>query len=216
MAQMASDGSNKRRHQDIMKLMMSDYEVHIPDDTVAHDFVVKFRGPTETPYEGGVWKVHVVLPREYPYKSPSIGFLNSIFHPNIDEMSGSVCLDVINQTWSPMYNLVNIFDMFLPHLLRYPNAADPLNGDAAALMIRDPQRYASRIRDHVMRYASADVSLESSPPQSIPSCSSAPSSSGAASAAASPELSASPSTVDKHAALEDDASDVSEMSDCDF
>jgi len=108
MAQMASDGSNKRRHQDIMKLMMSDYEVHIPDDTVAHDFVVKFRGPTETPYEGGVWKVHVVLPREYPYKSPSIGFLNSIFHPNIDEMSGSVCLDVINQTWSPMYSTSHV------------------------------------------------------------------------------------------------------------
>ena len=104
------------------------------------------------PYAGGSWKVHVELPDGYPYKSPSIGFCNRVFHPNIDEMSGTVCLDVINQTWSPMFDLLNVFEVFLPQLLLYPNPTDPLNGEAAALMMREPESYEARIRDCVAKY----------------------------------------------------------------
>ena len=70
---------------DVMKLMMSDFDVEVENDNI-QEFFVHFKGPKESPYEGGVWKVHVELPEGYPYKSPSIGFCNRIFHPNVDEM----------------------------------------------------------------------------------------------------------------------------------
>lgn len=108
------------------------------------------------PFAGGVWKIHVELPDQYPYKSPSIGFMNRIFHPNIDEVSGSVCLDVINQTWSPMFDMINIFEVFLPQLLRYPNPTDPLNGEAAALLMREPKGYEAKVKEYVRKYATKE------------------------------------------------------------
>lgn len=68
--------------------------------------------------------------------------------------SGSVCLDVINQTWSPMYDMINIFEVFLPQLLRYPNPSDPLNGEAAAMLMRDPKNYESKVRGSFRPYSS--------------------------------------------------------------
>ena len=132
--------------------VMSDFQVELVEDNVS-DMNVEFHGPPDSPYEGGVWKVHVELPESYPYKSPSIGFVNKIFHPNIDEQSGSVCLDVINQTWSPMFDLVNVFQTFLPQLLLYPNPSDPLNGEAAALHMRDAEGFKLKVKEYVKRYA---------------------------------------------------------------
>ncbi|CAH0493488.1 unnamed protein product [Peronospora farinosa] len=156
---MSINKGTKRHESDVMKLMMSDYEVHLTDETKISDLDVKFHGPEDTPYEGGSWKIHVTLPKDYPFKSPSIGFSNRIYHPNVDETSGSVCLDVINQTWSPMFELVNIFDMFIPQLLRYPNPSDPLNGEAASLLMKDVNSYNRKVKEYVRSYASQPIEM---------------------------------------------------------
>lgn len=53
---------------------------------------------------------------------------------------------MINQTWSPIFDILNIFAVFLPQLLRYPNPADPLNGEAASLLLRDEEAYGERVK----------------------------------------------------------------------
>jgi len=73
--------------------------------------------------------------------------------------SGSVCLDVINQTWSPMYDMINIFEVFIPQLLRYPNPTDPLNGEAAALLMREPKSYDAKVKGTHHRVLNIDKEL---------------------------------------------------------
>ncbi|PFH37624.1 ubiquitin-conjugating enzyme subfamily protein [Besnoitia besnoiti] len=147
--------SSNRKQCDFTKLLMAGFDLELNNDST-QDFHVVFHGPKGTVYEGGVWKVHVTLPDDYPFASPSIGFLNKMLHPNVDEASGSVCLDVINQTWTPLYSLVNVFEVFLPQLLTYPNPTDPLNSEAASLMSRDKRLYEEKVREYVRLYASRE------------------------------------------------------------
>ena len=85
-----------------------------------------------------------------------MGFLNRIFHPNIDFASGSICLDVLNQTWTPLYELVNIFETFLPQLLAYPNPSDPLNIEAANMYNRNKKEFEDFVKENVSKYACSD------------------------------------------------------------
>ena len=157
---MSSPISGKRRiDTDVIRLIESKHHVTVKSNSL-NELLVKFYGPKDTPYEEGVWKVRVHLPDEYPFKSPSVGFLNKIFHPNIDEDTGCVCLDVINQSWSALFDLKNIFETFLPQLLIYPNSKDPLNPVAADLQLNSPEKYNKRVSEYVRRYATEMVVME--------------------------------------------------------
>lgn len=148
---------SKRLTKDILELQSSGFTVESdegPTKELRLDcFCVALRGPDETPYAGGTWRVRFTVATTYPFTSPSVGFVEHIMHPNIDWASGSVCLDALSKKWSPVFTLKHIVDSLLPYLLAYPNAQDPLNREASALMMSDPEFYKAKVIEATKRYA---------------------------------------------------------------
>jgi len=86
-------------------------------------------GPSQSPYEGGVFKLELFLPEEYPMAAPKVRFLTKIYHPNIDKL-GRICLDILKDKWSPALQIRTVL-LSIQALLSAPNPDDPLAENVA-------------------------------------------------------------------------------------
>lgn len=108
-------------------------------------------GPADSPYAGGVFKLSIRFPSEYPFKQPHIQFLTKIYHPNINS-SGGICLDILKKEWSPALTIAKVMLSILS-LLTDPNPNDPLVPEIAALYKSRRDVYDATAREWTMLYA---------------------------------------------------------------
>jgi ubiquitin-conjugating enzyme E2 N len=48
-----------------------------------HSIIVKMKGPTNSPFAGGIFTLQIDIPSDYPSAAPKMTFLTVICHPNI-------------------------------------------------------------------------------------------------------------------------------------
>ncbi|EEC07129.1 ubiquitin protein ligase, putative [Ixodes scapularis] len=101
----------------------------IPDESNARYFHVVVAGPEGSPFEGGVFKLELFLPEEYPMSAPKVRFMTKIYHPNIDKL-GRICLDILKDKWSPALQIRTVL-LSIQALLSAPNSDDLLANDVA-------------------------------------------------------------------------------------
>ena len=93
-------------------------------------YCMQLAGPTNTPYQGGWFDVELTFDSDFPRSLPRAKFITPIWHPNISESNGSVCIHLSRDSNANCSLAVVL--MALQMLLTKPNADSPRNSTAAA------------------------------------------------------------------------------------
>ena len=108
-------------------------------------------GPSDSPYAGGVFKLKILFPQDYPFKCPTITFTTKIYHPNINS-AGIICIDILKTNWSPALTMSKVL-LSICSLLCDPNPNDPLVPEIAHQYTTNRAAYDATAREWTQRFA---------------------------------------------------------------
>lgn len=108
-------------------------------------------GPSDSPFEGGTFKLRILFPANYPFKAPQVQFITKIYHPNINA-TGLICLDILKDQWSAALTISKVL-LSITSLLNDPNPDDPFSPDIANLYKSNKEKYEEEARNWTLKYA---------------------------------------------------------------
>jgi ubiquitin-conjugating enzyme E2 D/E len=111
-----------------------------PIDGNLRNCLASMEGAPETPYEGGIFWLHIDFPEDYPLKPPIVTFLTPVYHPNIDQ-HGRICIDILETSWSPCLQTQHILLSILSVL------HNPILDSDEALVPEIAEKYSTDHRD---------------------------------------------------------------------
>ena len=117
------------------------------------EWVATIQGVAGTPYEGGVFRLKMTLPRKYPFLPPKVTFITKVYHPNISR-EGLICLDIFAHHWSPALRLSEVL-LAVQSLLGEPNPhpEESLDKDIADQCRLDKTTFEMTAREWTEKYA---------------------------------------------------------------
>lgn len=133
-----------RLQKDITELELpSTVKIEFPQSNDLAHFTITVK-PAEGYYKSGSFQFTVDIGDNFPIDPPRIKCTQKIYHPNID-LEGNVCLNILREDWLPVLTLNAVF-LGLNFLFLEPNPNDPLNKDAANMLVKNNPGFAKNVR----------------------------------------------------------------------
>lgn len=132
-------------HADLHDALPVNYLFPRDDSDDLTQLVILLAGPNGTPYSQGLWRLKLSIPVNYPASPPRAAFMTRIWHPNVEENTGSVCVDTLKKDWEPSLTLRHVL-LVISCLLINPNPDSALNSTAGHLLQEDFEGFAQQAR----------------------------------------------------------------------
>mmetsp|Transcript_25658 Transcript_25658/g.66046 ORF Transcript_25658/g.66046 Transcript_25658/m.66046 type:complete len:210 (+) Transcript_25658:99-728(+) len=140
--------------RDLDKKPCEGIKVIMNEDNIA-DVQAELEGPAGTPYEGGLFRMKLILGSDFPNTAPKGFFLTKIFHPNVSN-EGEICVNVLKKDWKPDLGIRHVL-LVIRCLLIEPFPESALNEEAGRLLLEEYDEYA--------RHAQLMTSIHAQPPK---------------------------------------------------
>jgi len=130
---------------------------------------VTLKGPKSTAYAGGLFRMEIKYPSQYPKQPPFVRLHTPIWHPNFWPKPGeykgqrNICLALVDPSlvgkkggWSPSKTIVTVVQAITAMLNtrgKYFNPTDVFNKKAAIEAMKEPKTFEKKVKFLVKKYA---------------------------------------------------------------
>lgn len=133
---------------------------------------VTMDGPPESPYtvslinlkskqrnvliaeQGGKFHIQITLPKEYPFKPPTLTFRTKIYHPNVtNDDRGAMCLGILRaDEWKPPNKIADVLKLVIA-VLKAPQPDDAVEAGIADEFKNNRKQFDKTAHEWVKKYA---------------------------------------------------------------
>jgi ubiquitin-protein ligase len=140
-----------------------------PKNKSIDHLAMTIKGPKGTAYQGGIFRLEMRFPSQYPNQPPFVRLHTPIWHPNFwpkpTEYKGqrNICLALVDPTlagkkdgWSPSKTASTVVQAIIAMLDtrgQYVNPTDVFNKKAALEMMKNPKSFDKKVKHLVKKYA---------------------------------------------------------------
>jgi len=125
----------------------------------ALDIQADIQGPKQTPYEGGLFRVKIVIGGDFPQVAPKGYFITKIYHPNVSD-KGEICVNTLKKDWNPkQWSLFHVLEV-IKCLLIIPFPESSLNQEAGKLFMENYNEYFKIAKIFTKVHATCKMDVE--------------------------------------------------------
>ena len=122
-----------------------------PSGEDIYNWQATIKGPSDSPYEDGIFFLNILFSPDYPFQPPKIRFETKVYHCNIN-FDGWISLDVLSSQWTPAFTIASSL-LSITSLLSDPNPDNPLVPEIARLYKEDKVKHDKVAKEWTQKYA---------------------------------------------------------------